>query len=91
MTTIEVFRRHRVKVTREWRKLQNEELNGLYSTLNIVWVINIRKNVMGGACSTYVGKEACIQGLMGKPEGKRPLVRPRHRWEDNEMDLHETG
>jgi len=43
----------------------------------------IGKNMMGGACSMYGGEERCIQGFGGKPEGKRPLGRPRHRWEDN--------
>jgi len=45
---------------------------------------------MGGAC---VGEsEALYRVLMGKPEGKRPLGRPRHRWEDNiKMDLQEVG
>jgi len=38
---------------------------------------------MGGACSTYGGEERCIQGLVGKSEGKRPLGRSRLRWEDN--------
>jgi len=38
---------------------------------------------MGGACSAYGGEERCIQGLVGKPEGKRPLGRDRRRWEDN--------
>jgi hypothetical protein len=48
---------------------------------------------MGGACSTYGGRERCVyRVLMGKPEGKRPLGRPRRRWEDNiRMDLQEVG
>ena len=47
---------------------------------------------MGGACSAYGGGERRIQGLVGKPEGKRPLGRPRRRWEDNiKMDLQEVG
>jgi hypothetical protein len=46
---------------------------------------------MVGACTTYVGEERCIQVLVGKPEGKRPLVRPRRRWEDNiKMDPREV-
>jgi hypothetical protein len=40
----------------------------------------IKKNVMGGACSTYGGQEKCIQCFGGRPEGKRPLGRPRRRW-----------
>jgi len=40
----------------------------------------------------YGGEKRCIQGFGGKPEGKRPLGRPRHRWEDNiKMDLQEVG
>ena len=46
---------------------------------------------MGGACSAYGGGERCVQGLVGKPEGRRPLGRPRRRWEDNiRMDLREV-
>ena len=52
----------------------------------------LEKNEMGGACSAYGGEERCIQVLVGKPEGKRPLGRPRRRWEDNiKMDLQEVG
>jgi hypothetical protein len=48
------------------------------------------KNEMGWACGTYGGGERCAQ--VGKPEGKRPLGRPRRRWEDNiKMDLQEVG
>ena len=47
---------------------------------------------MGGACGAYEGGESCAQGSGGKPEGKRPLGRPRRRWEDNiKMDLQEVG
>jgi hypothetical protein len=46
---------------------------------------------MGRASSTYEGEKRCIQVLVGKPEGRRPLERPRHRWEDNiKMDLLEV-
>ena len=48
---------------------------------------------MGGECSTYGGQVRCIQDLGGgRPEGKKPLRRPRRRWEDNiKMDLQEVG
>jgi len=48
---------------------------------------------MGGACSAYGGEERCIQSFgVGKPGGKRPLGRPRRRWDDNiKMDLQEVG
>ena len=47
---------------------------------------------MGGACGTYGGGESCAQGLGGETEGKKPLARPRRRWEDNiKMDLQEVG
>ena len=43
---------------------------------------------MGGARGEYGGGERCAEVLVGKPEGKRPLGRPRRRWEDNiKMDL----
>ena len=47
---------------------------------------------MCGTRGMYVGQERCVQGLVGKPEGNRPLGRSRRRWEDNnKMDLHEVG
>jgi hypothetical protein len=52
----------------------------------------IEKNEMGGACSTYGGQQRAYRVLEEKPEGKRPLGRPRLRWEDNEkLDLEEVG
>jgi hypothetical protein len=52
----------------------------------------MQKNGMGRACSTYGKENKCIQGLVGKPEGKRPLGRPRRRWEDNiKKDIQEVG
>jgi len=51
----------------------------------------IQKNEMGGVGSMYGRRERCIQGFGGKSEGKRPLGRPRRRWEDNmKMDLQEV-
>ena len=47
---------------------------------------------MSGACSAYGGKERRIEGFGSRPKGKRPLGRPRRRWEDNiKMDLQEVG
>jgi hypothetical protein len=47
---------------------------------------------MGETCGTHGGGERCLQGLIGRPEGKRPLGRPRHRWEHNiKMDFREIG
>ena len=47
---------------------------------------------MGGACSAYGERRGVYRVLVGKPEGKRPLGRPRRRWEDNiEMELQEVG
>jgi len=43
----------------------------------------IKKNEMGWACGTNGGEERCIQGLVGRSDGKRILGRPRRRWEDN--------
>ena len=52
----------------------------------------IEKNEFGGACSTYGERGVIYRVLVGKPEGKRPLRRPRRRWEDNiKMELQELG
>ena len=72
-----IFGAKRDEVTEEWRKLHNEELNDLYCSPNIVRVIKIEKNEMGKECSTYGERRGVCGGLVGKPEGRRPIVRSR--------------
>jgi len=69
-----------------------EELNDLCSLPNIVRVVKSRRMRWAGHVAR-IGKDRGVQRvLVGKPEGKRPLGRPRRRWEDNiKMDLHEVG
>jgi hypothetical protein len=62
----------RDEITREWRKLHNEELNDLYCSPSIAQVIKI-ENKMGGACSAYGEGRGTYRVLVGKPEGKRSL------------------
>ena len=82
-----VLRRMRDEVTGEWRRLHNEELNDLYSSPNIVRVIKSRRMRWAGLVAR-MGEKGAYRVLMGKPEGKRPLGRPRRRWVDNNrMDL----
>ena len=79
-------------VTREWRKLHNEELNSLYSSLNIVRVIKSRRMRWARHVARMEEGRGVHKVLVGKPEGKRPLGRPRRRWEDNiKMDIQEVG
>jgi hypothetical protein len=57
-------------------------------TRNFTNFLEIEKNEMGGTCITYGGQEVVYRVLLRKPEGERPLGRPRSRWEDNiKMDL----
>ena len=80
------------EVTGEWRKLHNEELNGLYSSPNIVWEIKSRRMRCLGHVACMGEGRGVYRVLVGKPGGKRPLGRPRHRWEDSiTMDLQEVG
>jgi hypothetical protein len=82
-----IFGPKRDEVTEEWRKLHNEELNSLYSLPNIVRVIKSRMGWAGHVARMGEGRDV-YRVLLGKPEGKRPLGRPRCRWEDNvRMDL----
>jgi hypothetical protein len=75
-------------VTGEWRKLHNEELKGLYSLSNIVRVVKSRRMRWAGRVARMGEDRGVDRVLVGKPEGKRPLGRPRRRWEDNiKMDL----
>ena len=87
-----IFGPERNGVTGEWRKLHNEELNSLYSSANIVRVIKSRIMRWAGHVAHMEEGRVVNKVLVGKPEGKRPLGRPRRRWEDNiKMDLEEVG
>ena len=74
-----VFGPKRDEETGEWGKLHNEELNDLYCSPNIVQVIKLRRMRWAG----HVAHMGRGEGFGGEPEGKRPLGRPKHRWEDN--------
>jgi len=87
-----VYGPKRDEVTGEWRKLHKEELSDLYSLPNIVWVVKSRGIRWAGHVARMVEGRGVHGVLVGKPEGKRPLGRPRRRWEDNiKMDLQEVG
>ena len=85
---LRIFGPRRDGVTGEWRKLHNEELNDLYSSPSIVWVIKSRR-------LRWVGHAARMEeggGVHKVLVGKRQLRRPRRRWKDNiKMDLLEVG
>jgi hypothetical protein len=75
-----------------WRKLQNDELHSLYSSPNIVRVIKSRRMRWAGHVAHMREGRGVYGVLVGKPEGNRPLVRPRRRWEDNiKLELREIG
>jgi len=87
-----VFGPKRDEVTGEWRKLRNEELSDLYSLPNIVQVVKSRRMRWVGHVARMGEGRGVHRVLVGKPEGKRPLGRPRHRLEDDiNMDLQKVG
>ena len=87
-----IFGPRRDEVTGEWWRLHNEELNDLYTSPNIVRVIKSRRMRWAGHVARMDEERGVYRVLVGKPEGKRPLGRPRHRWVDNiTMDLQEVG
>jgi hypothetical protein len=87
-----IFGPKRDEVTGEWRKLHNEELRDLYSSPSIIIIMKSRRMRWAGHVAR-MGKKGNAYGLLvGKPEGKRLLGRPRRRWVNNiRMDLGEVG
>jgi hypothetical protein len=80
----------RDEVTGGWRKLHHEELHGLYSSPSIFRLIKARTIRWVGHVAGMGEVRGAYNVLVGKPERRRPLGRPRRRWEDNiEMDLRE--
>ena len=87
-----IFGPRRKEVTREWRRLYNEELNDLYPSPNIVRVIKSRRMRRAGHVVRMGEGRGLYRVLAGKPEGRRPLGRPRRRWVVNiGMHLQEVG
>jgi hypothetical protein len=80
------------EATGKWRRTHNEELNDLHSSPRIIWVIKLRRMRWVGHAGHMGKKRGAYRILVGRPEGRRPLGRPRCRWEDNiKMDLQDVG
>ena len=80
------------EITKEWKKLHSEELNGLYSSQNVIRIIKSRRMRWVGHVARMGESIGVYRVLVGKPEGKRPQGKPRRRWEENiMMDLQEVG
>jgi len=92
MVLMRIFGPRRDEVTEEWRRLHKGELNDLYRSPNVVWVIRSRRMRWAGHVACMGGVRGAYRVLVMKLEGKRPLGRPRRRWVDNiRMDLQEVG
>jgi hypothetical protein len=77
-----IFGPKRDGVTGGWRKLHNEELHNLYSAPSVIRIIKSRRMRWAGHMARMGEKRNVYRLLVGKPEGKRPLGRPRRRWID---------
>jgi hypothetical protein len=87
-----IFGPKRDGMTGGWRKLYNEELHNLYSSPSIIRIMKSRRMWWAGHVARMGEKRNVYRLLIGKPEGKRPLGRPRRRWADNiKMELLEIG
>jgi hypothetical protein len=80
-----VFGPKRQEVAGGWRRLHNEELHNLYTSSNIIRMIKSRRLRWAGLVARMGEGRGVFRVLVGRPEGKRPLEKPRHRW-----DLRET-
>ncbi|KAJ4429661.1 hypothetical protein ANN_21862 [Periplaneta americana] len=87
-----IFGAKRDEVSGEWRKLHNAVLHELYPSPDIIRNIKSRRLRWAGHVTRMGESRNAYRVLIGRPEGKRPLERPRRRWEDNiKMDLREVG
>jgi hypothetical protein len=87
-----IFRQKRDEMVEGWRKFHNEELHSLYSSSNIIGIIESGRMRWAGHLARMGVKRNARRILVGKPVGKRPLGRPRCRWEDNiKTDFREIG
>jgi hypothetical protein len=87
-----IFGPKKDEVTGEWRRLHNKELYALYSSPHIIRVTKSRRPSWAGHVARMGERRGAYRALVGKPEGRRPLGRCRHRWEDNiKMDLRGFG
>jgi hypothetical protein len=88
---LRIFGPKRIEVTEEWRKLHNEDLRDLYSSPRIIRIIMSRRIRWAGHVARMREKRNAYRLLVGKPEGRRPLRRPRRRCVNNiRMDLGEV-
>jgi hypothetical protein len=91
LRTRRIFGPKRDEEIGERRRLHNEELNDLYSSPNIIRMIKSRIMRWAGHVARMGDKRVAYRILVGRPEGRRPLGRPRRRWENNiKMDLQEV-
>jgi hypothetical protein len=87
-----IFGPKKDEVTGGWRKLHNEELYGLYSSPSIIRVVKARRMRWAGHVARMGNLSGAYNILVGRPERRRPLRRPRRRWEDSiKMDLGEIA
>jgi hypothetical protein len=87
-----IFGPKRDEVTGEWRRLHNKELYALYPSPNIIRVMKSRRLRWAGHVARMGERRGAYRALVGKPERRKPLGRPRRRWEYNiKMDLREVG
>jgi hypothetical protein len=86
-----IFKPKRDEVTGEWRKQHNEKFHDLYSSPSIVQVTKLRRMRWARHVASMGERRSVYRVLVGKPVEKKPLGRPRHRWEDNiKMGLQEV-
>jgi hypothetical protein len=86
-----IFGHKKDEVTGEWRRIHNKELYALYSSPHITRVIKSKRLRWIGHLARMGESRGAYRILVGKPEGSKPLERPRHRWEDNiKIDLREV-